>query len=81
MAQLNIMDYSLLIGVHDMLRGNKDNIRDTTLQSFQPNTKAAQRRATLMNRRASKAQVVRKAIAEANPDRLDVSKLPEDAHE
>ncbi|KAG2229888.1 hypothetical protein INT48_001323 [Thamnidium elegans] len=58
LSQLNIMDYSLLIGVHDMMRGNKDNVRDTTLQSFQPNTKSIQRRETLMKRRSSKAQVV-----------------------
>jgi 1-phosphatidylinositol-4-phosphate 5-kinase len=75
------MDYSLLIGIHDMLRGNKENIRDTTLQTFQPDTKAVQRRNTFMKRRKSKAQVVRKAIAEANPDKLDVSKLPEDTQE
>ncbi|GAA5806688.1 hypothetical protein MFLAVUS_000036 [Mucor flavus] len=81
LSQLNIMDYSLLIGVHDMMRGNKDNIRDTTLQSFQPNTKSIQRRETLMKRRSSKAQVVRKAIAAANPDKLDVSKLPEETQE
>ncbi|CAO0793077.1 unnamed protein product [Mucor circinelloides] len=81
LSQLNIMDYSLLIGVHDMLRGNKDGIRDTTLQTFQPDTKSVQRRNTLMNRRKSKAQVVRKAIAEANPDKLDVSKLPEETQE
>ncbi|KAI9478690.1 MAG: hypothetical protein EXX96DRAFT_482765 [Benjaminiella poitrasii] len=81
LSNLNIMDYSLLIGIHDMLRGNKDNIRDTTLQSFQPNTRAVQRRVTLMQRRTSQAQVVRKAIAEANPNKLDVSKLPEDASE
>ncbi|CAO3621426.1 unnamed protein product [Mucor hiemalis] len=81
LSQLNIMDYSLLIGIHDMMRGNKDNIRDTTLQTFQPDTKGAQRRATLMKRRESKAQVVRKAIREANPDKLDVSKLPEEVQE
>ncbi|RCH78628.1 Phosphatidylinositol-4-phosphate 5-kinase, partial [Rhizopus stolonifer] len=81
LAQLNIMDYSLLIGVHDMLRGNKDNVRDTTLQSFQPNTRSVQRRITMMKKRTSKAQVVREAIAEANPNKLDVSKLPQDAQE
>ncbi|KAI8364301.1 hypothetical protein EDC96DRAFT_511245 [Choanephora cucurbitarum] len=81
LSQLNIMDYSLLIGVHDMLRGNKDNVRDTTLQTFQPDTKSVQRRITLMRKRTSKAQVVREAIAEANPDKLDVSKLPEEALE
>ncbi|GAA5796833.1 hypothetical protein HPULCUR_002211 [Helicostylum pulchrum] len=81
LAQLNIMDYSLLIGVHDMMRGNKDNVRDTTLQSFQPNTKSIQRKEILRERRSSKAQVVRKAISIANPDKLDVSQLPEETQE
>lgn len=35
LVRLNIMDYSLLIGIHNMVRGNKDNIRDSTLQLFQ----------------------------------------------
>lgn len=74
------MDYSLLVGIHDMLRGNKDNIR-ATLQTFQPNTKSIQRRITQMRRRTSKAQVVRRAIAEANPDKLDISQLPKHAQE
>ncbi|KAG1471505.1 hypothetical protein G6F56_002086 [Rhizopus delemar] len=80
LSQLNIMDYSLLVGIHDMLRGNKDNIR-ATLQTFQPNTKSIQRRITQMRRRTSKAQVVRRAIAEANPDKLDISQLPKHAQE
>ncbi|CEI97143.1 Putative 1-phosphatidylinositol-4-phosphate 5-kinase [Rhizopus microsporus] len=75
------MDYSLLVGIHDMLRGNKDNIRDATLQTFQPHTKSIQRRITQMRRRTSKAQVVRRAIAEANPNKLDASQLPEEAQE
>ncbi|KAI8339223.1 hypothetical protein BC941DRAFT_460672 [Chlamydoabsidia padenii] len=81
LVHLNIMDYSLLIGVHDMLRGNKDNVRDSTLHAFQPDTKGVERRDTLMKRRQSKAQVVRKAIAQANPDRLDLSELPDDPEE
>ncbi|KAI8988816.1 hypothetical protein BDB01DRAFT_719107 [Pilobolus umbonatus] len=81
LSQLNIMDYSLLIGIHDMNRGNKEGVRDTTLQSFQPDTKSAQRRATMQKRRTSKAQVYRKAIAETNPDKLDVSKLPQETQE
>lgn len=32
------MDYSLLVGIHDMKRGNKDGLRDKTLQVFQPTT-------------------------------------------
>ena len=35
LVRLNIMDYSLLIGIHNMVRGNKENIRDSTLQLFQ----------------------------------------------
>lgn len=70
------MDYSLLVGVHDMLRGNKDNIRDATLQTFQPNTKSLHRRITQMRRRTSQAHFLREAIAETNPHRIDVSQLP-----
>lgn len=70
------MDYSLLVGVHDMLRGNKDKVRDTTLQTFQPNTKSIQRRITQMRRRTSQLQVVREAIAKANLRKIDVSQLP-----
>lgn len=95
------MDYSLLIGIHNLMRGNKENIRDSTLQFFevmstisysciihsdfvcniQPDTKRAERRASLMKRRQSKAQVVRKAIAQTNPERLDSSELPENPYE
>ncbi|ORY97448.1 hypothetical protein BCR43DRAFT_438695 [Syncephalastrum racemosum] len=78
LVRLNIMDYSLLIGIHNMMRGNKDNIRDSTLQLFKPDTKRAERRASVMKRRQSKAQAMRKAIAQTNPERLDASELPKD---
>ncbi|KAK0549738.1 Phosphatidylinositol-4-phosphate 5-kinase [Tilletia horrida] len=38
LARLNIMDYSLLIGLHDMRRGNTENLRQDALQVFQPET-------------------------------------------
>ncbi|KAI9486179.1 MAG: hypothetical protein EXX96DRAFT_474935 [Benjaminiella poitrasii] len=84
LVRLNIMDYSLMIGIHDMLRGNKDNVRNSTLQTFQasnkaipPDTKLAERRASMMKRRESKAMAYRKVIMEANPDRLNASELPD----
>lgn len=36
LQRLHIMDYSLLVGMHDMTKGNEENVRETTLQVFQP---------------------------------------------
>lgn len=36
LQKLKIMDYSMLVGIHDMGRGNEDNLRDKHLQVFQP---------------------------------------------
>lgn len=36
LQRLQIMDYSLLVGIHDLGRGNNDNVREKTLQVFQP---------------------------------------------
>ncbi|KAA1108370.1 Phosphatidylinositol-4-phosphate 5-kinase [Puccinia graminis f. sp. tritici] len=38
LQQLGIMDYSLLIGLHDMARGNSEGLRDDQLRVFQPVT-------------------------------------------
>ncbi len=37
LKKLGIMDYSLLLGVHELERGNKEKIRDRTLSIFEPN--------------------------------------------
>jgi 1-phosphatidylinositol-4-phosphate 5-kinase len=36
LQKLKIMDYSLLVGIHDAGRGNEENLRDKTLQVFSP---------------------------------------------
>lgn len=35
MQKLGIMDYSLLTGIHNLVRGNVDNLRDGMLTVFQ----------------------------------------------
>lgn len=35
LGKVDVMDYSLLIGVHNMERGNRDNLRRNTLKVFQ----------------------------------------------
>ncbi|KAH6605788.1 hypothetical protein Trco_004941 [Trichoderma cornu-damae] len=36
LKRLHIMDYSLLVGIHDLSRGNEENLRGKTLQVFNP---------------------------------------------
>jgi 1-phosphatidylinositol-4-phosphate 5-kinase len=36
LKSVNVMDYSLLVGIHNMQRGNRDNVRRSTLKVFIP---------------------------------------------
>ncbi|CAG8741274.1 8453_t:CDS:2, partial [Acaulospora morrowiae] len=78
LQRLKIMDYSLLVGLHDTSRGNKDNIRDDFFV-FQPDTKKIERTPS-NHKRESKASQLRKTVGQAAPVRLGSStKLALDA--
>ncbi|PWN93041.1 SAICAR synthase-like protein [Acaromyces ingoldii] len=83
LQKLNIMDYSLLIGLHDMKRGNKENLRQDALQVVQPETNAGalKREPTTGKRGTEKdAFALRAAVRRSDPKALGstaTARLPE----
>ncbi|OUM67930.1 hypothetical protein PIROE2DRAFT_22775, partial [Piromyces sp. E2] len=75
LAENNVMDYSLLVGCHNLNKGNKDNIRDSTLSIIEPNPE------TLNKKRDSKRKIkqdsmaiaLARAMAETEPVSLETS--------
>ncbi|KAF2707414.1 SAICAR synthase-like protein [Pleomassaria siparia CBS 279.74] len=87
LQRLRIMDYSLLIGIHDLERGNEENLRDKTLQVFQPGgEEASEPQPNLLMRTPSKLESARKAkelrqmIKTQKPVPMDqtTSKMPDE---
>ncbi|KAF2791364.1 SAICAR synthase-like protein [Melanomma pulvis-pyrius CBS 109.77] len=86
LQRLHIMDYSLLIGIHDLERGNEENLRDKTLQVFQPGGEANEPQPNLLMRTPSKLESARKAkelrqmIKTQKPVPMDqtTSKMPDE---
>ncbi|KAK9766396.1 Phosphatidylinositol-4-phosphate 5-kinase [Basidiobolus ranarum] len=78
LKELKIMDYSLLVGLHDKQRGNRDNIRDNTLSVFKPDTEKLDK--PIQKRGSYHPDAVRKMIVESDPIALGPSNstLPED---
>ncbi|ORY22974.1 hypothetical protein BCR39DRAFT_550308 [Naematelia encephala] len=71
-----IMDYSLLVGIHNMERGNRDNLRENQLTVFHPELPATRRKPSTIKGHSEAAQA-RKAIRRSDPKMLDAaSQLP-----
>jgi 1-phosphatidylinositol-4-phosphate 5-kinase len=87
LKKLKIMDYSLLVGIHDVERGNEEKLRDKTLQVFQPGgDREDEAKGNMLMRTPSKLENERKArelrmlIKRERPVPLDKSaaKMPEE---
>jgi 1-phosphatidylinositol-4-phosphate 5-kinase len=59
------MDYSLLLGIHYISRGNAENIRSTTLSVYQPRGG--------LQRTTSKRKIGRESLYHAEPRQLAVA--------
>ncbi|KAM0750586.1 SAICAR synthase-like protein [Meredithblackwellia eburnea MCA 4105] len=78
MQRLGIMDYSLLTGIHNVQRGNVDNLRDGMLTVFQPEAPKVRRRQPTQVKRDADASALRQAIQRSDPKALSESnKLPD----
>ncbi|KAA8913604.1 hypothetical protein FN846DRAFT_771807 [Sphaerosporella brunnea] len=88
LQKLEIMDYSLLLGIHDLTRGNRDDIRNSALKVFQPGGAESddihghvlQRTPSKMEK-ARQARELRRVINNEVPISLDRSvanRLPEE---
>lgn len=87
LKRLKIMDYSLLVGIHDLNRGNEENLRDKSLQVFQPGSedntdppvsKLTRTPSKLEN--ARQAKQLRETLKKEKPVPLDKSnnKMPDE---
>ncbi|PCH34949.1 SAICAR synthase-like protein [Wolfiporia cocos MD-104 SS10] len=68
---LQVMDYSLLVGIHNMQRGNRDNVRNSTLKVFSPDMPLIRRKPTQVKGPSSPdAIALRRIMRESDPKRL-----------
>ncbi|KZV89215.1 SAICAR synthase-like protein [Exidia glandulosa HHB12029] len=75
LKKMNVMDYSLLIGIHNVQRGNRDNIRRNTLRVFQPvdfseRPMPMRRKMSLLKSQQAEAKALRRAMRQSDPREL-----------
>ena len=90
LKKMRVMDYSLLVGIHNMERGNRDNLRENQLTVFhvsarrrtsvdtnpKPEMPASRRKPSTI-KGGSEASHIRKAVRRSDPKMLDAaSQLP-----
>ncbi|KAI9197078.1 uncharacterized protein BJ171DRAFT_523049 [Polychytrium aggregatum] len=75
LIRMRIMDYSLLIGYHDTIKGNKDNIRENTLNVFEPQKETLSR--PTLQKRGSRSSAFKRSIIESEAVTLGSAKLPD----
>ncbi|KAH8113824.1 hypothetical protein DFH11DRAFT_277998 [Phellopilus nigrolimitatus] len=82
LKSLHVMDYSLLVGIHNMQRGNRDMVRNNTLKVFSPpKMPPIKRKPTALKGSSPEAIAMRKAMRVSAPERLgaqDTLNLPEE---
>lgn len=91
LKRLQIMDYSLLVGIHDVSRGNEENLRDKTLQVFNPggeksaedDTQSALLRTPSKLENVRKARELRQMIRQERPVPMGqaLDKMPDELRE
>lgn len=89
LQRLKIMDYSMLVGIHDLTRGNEEKLRDKTLQVFEPGGDSNDPQINVLSRTPSKlenarqARQLRQIVKNEKPVPMDktASKMPEEMEE
>lgn len=56
----HIMDYSLIVGIHDAVKGNVDDIRYMTLSAFEPGAEVSRRHTSENQRQRSRTRSIAK---------------------
>ncbi|KAL4079671.1 hypothetical protein J3A83DRAFT_4086371 [Scleroderma citrinum] len=81
LKKIHVMDYSLLVGIHHMRRGNRENVRSNTLKVFSPSVPALRRKSThVKGGRSPEVIAIRRAMRASDPKKLgsETLDLPEE---